>query len=548
MKEYIVLTIDDSDLIFDYRTLNDEEAMFINKNNVFKGSLFYTLKYYKKHINSICKIIKKDNKTYNNLMVLKLITFKYAAKLIDELEINSLNLCFSSTVSIEDYNLFLTLKSLKKIYCFYMAENIKKEFDKAGIEVYTTCRSKVSEKFMSWQEVDETDKLYYKKIINIKEEYPTLINDLKTFLKINYNLKAIHIYVYSKELISTIVDLVKNDESRNVIVFLHQGYDKGDFIVNNFKWLKDLSDKCKEDYTCEFRIVYSNSFLGKNLFKQLTFNNLKLISILCVYVSMVIIVIIKSYEYVEKISVDEFNIGIINDTLASRDSDNTNTEEEPKENTNNDLIDDADVVLDKEPTKEEIKNKYTFEKSFKALKKINNETVGYLIVKNTNISYPVVKHSDNNYYLKRDFYKKKSGMGWVFMDYRNNPKDFNDNTIIYAHSMLNGTMFGTLKKVLNSTWRSNEDNLIINYDTENGSYKFKIFSIYKVDYTTDYLQNSFNSETEMNDFIKMIRDRSIFKTKDSVKYGDKILTLSTCTGNNNRRLVVHAVLLKEGEK
>ena len=118
---------------------------------------------------------------------------------------------------------------------------------------------------------------------------------------------------------------------------------------------------------------------------------------------MVIIVIIKSYEYVEKISVDEFNIGIINDTLASRDSDNTNTEEEPKENTNNDLVDDADVVLDKEPTKEEIKNKYTFEKSFKALKKINNETVGYLIVKNTNISYPVVKHSDNNYYLKRDF-------------------------------------------------------------------------------------------------------------------------------------------------
>lgn len=547
MKEYIVLTIDDTDLIFDYRTLNDEEAMFINKNNIFKGSLFYTLKYYKKHINSICKLIKKDNKTFNNLMVLKLITFKYAAKLIDELEITTLNLCFSSTVSIEDYNLFLTLKSLKRIYCFYMAENIKKEFDRQGIEVYTTLRNKVSEKFMSWQEVDNTDKLYYKKIINIKEEYPTLIDDLKTFLKINYNLKAIHIYVYSKQIISTIVDLVKNDESRNVIIFLHQGYDKGNFIVNNFKWLKDLSDKCKEDYTCEFRIVYSNSFLGKNLFKQLTFNNLKLISILCVYVSMVIIVIIKSYEYVERISIDEFNINIIHDTLASNETNEVNTSEE-KEESNNELIEDNDVVLKEEPTKEEIKSKYTFEKSFKSLKKINNETVGYLVVKNTNISYPVVKHSDNNYYLKRDFYKKTSGMGWVFMDYRNNPKDFDDNTIIYAHSMLNGTMFGTLKKVLNSTWRSNSDNLIINYDTEKGSYKFKIFSIYKVDYTTDYLQNKFDSETEMNDFIKLIRDRSIFKTKDSVKYGDKILTLSTCTGNNNRRLVVHAVLLKEGEK
>ena len=48
-----------------------------------------------------------------------------------------------------------------------------------------------------------------------------LLEDLKEFLKINYNLKAIHRYVYSKELIQSIVDLVKNDESRNVVIFLH---------------------------------------------------------------------------------------------------------------------------------------------------------------------------------------------------------------------------------------------------------------------------------------------------------------------------------------
>ena len=136
---------------------------------------------------------------------------------------------------------------------------------------------------------------------------------LKEFLKINYNLKAIHIYVYSKELIESIVNLVKNDESRNVIVFLHQEYDKGNFIVGNFEWLRELSDKCKEDYTCEFRIVYSNSFLKNNLFKQLTFNNLKLISVLCVYVCIVSLIIIKAYDYIEEVSVEQLRSQIVSD-------------------------------------------------------------------------------------------------------------------------------------------------------------------------------------------------------------------------------------------
>ena len=69
----------------------------------------------------------------------------------------------------------------------------------------------------------------------------------------------------TNENIEKIHNLVKNDESRNVIVFLHQEYDSSNFITNNFTWLKDLSDKCRNEYTCEFRIVYSHSFLKNNL-------------------------------------------------------------------------------------------------------------------------------------------------------------------------------------------------------------------------------------------------------------------------------------------
>ena len=139
-------------------------------------------------------------------------------------------------------------------------------------------------------------------------------------------------------------------------------------------------------------------------------------------------------------------------------------------------------------------------------------------------------------------------MGWVFFDYRNDVSNLDDNNIIYGHSMKNGTMFGTLKKVLTTSWRKDADNMIISLDTENGSYKFKIFSSYKVDYTTDYLRTNFDSAEEKEEFIKLIRGRSSFKTNDSVTADDKILTLSTCAGGNNRRLVVHAVMLKDTEE
>ena len=181
----------------------------------------------------------------------------------------------------------------------------------------------------------------------------------------------------------------------------------------------------------------------------------------------------------------------------------------------------------------------------KALKKINKETKGYLVVNNTEISYPVVQHSDNNYYLKHDIYKRKTSMGWLYFDYRNHVPKLDDNTIIYGHSMLNGTMFGTLKKTLNSTWRKNENNMIISLTTDSGELKFRIFSIYKVDYTTDYLRVKFKSTEEKENFIKLIKGRSNYKSNVEVGVDDKILTLSTCTGGNNRRLVVHAVLIKE---
>ena len=91
--------------------------------------------------------------------------------------------------------------------------------------------------------------------------------------------------------------------------------------------------------------------------------------------------------------------------------------------------------------------------NFNELKSINDETVGWIQVNNTNINYPVVKHSDNEYYLKHQFDKSYNTAGWVFMDYRNNNNSFeNKNTIIYGHALKNKAIFGSLKNTLEESW------------------------------------------------------------------------------------------------
>ena len=131
------------------------------------------------------------------------------------------------------------------------------------------------------------------------------------------------------------------------------------------------------------------------------------------------------------------------------------------------------------------------------------------------------------------------------MDYRNNAKSLDSNTIIYAHNRYySGVMFGTLNNVTKNNWRNNPDNLYITFNSMYEQMTWKVFSIYNIEVTSDYLYTNFNTNEEYQKFINLIKDRSNFKFDTEVTTQDKILTLSTCL-DNNRRLVVHAVLQKD---
>lgn len=248
-------------------------------------------------------------------------------------------------------------------------------------------------------------------------------------------------------------------------------------------------------------------------------------------------------------------ISIFNIIKWKIDSDKTNYEitniqeninvEEIQDTENTEIIEPIIEVPKENPYWDYI-NMNMINVDFNSLKRTNPDVVGWLKVNGTNINYPFVQSSDNEYYLTHSFNKSYNGAGWVFLDYRNNGTN-NKNTIIYAHGRSNKTMFGTLKNVLNNGWLNNTNNYVIKISTETENSLWQIFSVYRIPTTSDYLQTNFNDETEYQNFLDMIKDRSSHNFDTNVASTDNILTLSTCY-NNSDKMVVHAKLIKKENK
>lgn len=178
----------------------------------------------------------------------------------------------------------------------------------------------------------------------------------------------------------------------------------------------------------------------------------------------------------------------------------------------------------------------------------NTETVGWIQVAGTNINYPIVQHNDNEYYLEHDFYKRKTNIGWVFADYRNNFEELDNNTILYAHNLINRTMFGQLPYLLRPNWQSNENNFYLKLTTRKEDTIWQIFSVYKIEPTIDYLQVRFYSQENYQSFLNTLKNRSEYNFNTEINTKDKIITLSTCDDTGTKRVAVHAKLINTEKK
>ena len=114
--------------------------------------------------------------------------------------------------------------------------------------------------------------------------------------------------------------------------------------------------------------------------------------------------------------------------------------------------------------------------------------------------------------------------------------------------MLNKTMFSNLTKMLNKSFFNDSNNLYINLTTECKKTIWKIFSVYVTNPDTYYMTIGFSSPSAHQDFLNTIKNRSMYTFDEQETVKDKILTLSTCTNLNTKRLVVHAKLIYSENK
>ncbi len=186
-------------------------------------------------------------------------------------------------------------------------------------------------------------------------------------------------------------------------------------------------------------------------------------------------------------------------------------------------------------------NNEEYKIDFAKLKQKNSDAIAWIKVNGTDIDFPVVKGTDNSYYLTHNFDKEKNKAGWIFADYRNKFDGTDKNIIIYGHNMKNGSMFASLKDVIKEEWYNNENNKYIALITENENCKYQVFSVYQIETEEYYLQTNISNFKE---FVEKIKGRSKKDFNVDIKETDSILTLSTCADNTKYRVVLHAVKIK----
>lgn len=185
--------------------------------------------------------------------------------------------------------------------------------------------------------------------------------------------------------------------------------------------------------------------------------------------------------------------------------------------------------------------------NFSEIWQTNPEVCAWIQVDGTVIDYPILQSSTaetEDFYLDHDLERKPKKAGSIYIQRLNN-SDFSDrNTLIYGHNMLNGTMFGTLKKFRNKEFF--DQNRYIYVYTPKKILKYSIASAFV--YDDRHILNSFNFQVDRDyqDFIDDVLNPAslVRQIAEGVEIStdDKIITLSTCTSVETERYLVVGVL------
>ena len=192
---------------------------------------------------------------------------------------------------------------------------------------------------------------------------------------------------------------------------------------------------------------------------------------------------------------------------------------------------------------------------YDAIYAMNNDFAGWLYIEGAGVDYPVMYTPRNEqYYLRKNFEKSYATGGCLFIG-KTWSEDSNQ-TIIYGHNMHDGSMFGHLHDYKSKEYAL--EHSIIHFDTLHETREYEVVAafygkVYKVDDTgvfRYYRYTDLSTEAKFNEFMKNVRRAAIYDTGVDVQFGDRLLTLSTCSyyTNEGRFVVVARQRVAENEE
>lgn len=179
----------------------------------------------------------------------------------------------------------------------------------------------------------------------------------------------------------------------------------------------------------------------------------------------------------------------------------------------------------------------TWKWDYKEMLQYNDEAKGYIKLNGTRIQYPIVEHSDNDFYLKRGSDKVYNGAGAIFLDYRTAGLD-GKMCILYGHNMLDGSMFKELMNFRDDDFCRKHPTFDIYVGYRH--YIYYVFSVFSdKDDNENIYKYGFANDGEFQSWINTVSSRSRYN------YGvrkpdtsDKIIMCSTCVDDNGNRQIV----------
>lgn len=168
------------------------------------------------------------------------------------------------------------------------------------------------------------------------------------------------------------------------------------------------------------------------------------------------------------------------------------------------------------------------------------DAVFWLQLADTELDYPVMLGTDNEFYLNRLPDKRKNALGSLFLDCRT--REDSVHLIVYGHNGSGGKMFGLLKKYELQEFYLKHKTLTV--ATSDCVYECPIFSVRRVEADSSAYRLEFKDRNSLIKYMNQAAAESIYPIEADAEAAARILTLSTCTGwRHSQRFIVQAQMV-----